>query len=327
MRPYVWIALFGGLTTACLVALTAGDEVISFADVVGALIGADEVSPVHQFIVAELRLPRVMLGLLVGAALAVAGVATQALIRNPLAEPGLLGISSGAALAAMIVIVQAEQLPETLLPLFAFLGALGVSVAVYALAWRAGVSAFRLILMGIALGALAGACASFVSVFGPVAQTQRAMVWLAGSLNDSRWIKVVWVAGAGVPAAALLWVMKHELDLIAFGDTTARALGQRVTLVQSAVILAVACLAGSAVAAAGPIAFVGLVAPHIARRFVGIDHVRLIPAAAITGAVMVVLADLFARRAFAPGQLPVGLATALLGAPFFGYLLWKNRHG
>ncbi|QCO55758.1 iron ABC transporter permease [Pseudorhodobacter turbinis] len=324
MRASIWLTL--ALAISLMASLSVGDQRIPALSVLGALVGADSTPITNGFIVIELRLPRAILGALVGAALAVAGAATQALIRNPLAESGLLGINSGAALAATIVIVQADNLPESLLPLFAVGGALAMSAAIYALAWRAGTNTLRLILVGIGLGALAGAAASFLSVFGPVAQAQRAMVWLAGSLNDARWVKSLWLLAGGLPAVGVLWLMKHDLDLISLGDTTARALGQRVHMVRGIAVFAAAGLAGVAVAAAGPIAFVGLVAPHVARRVVGAGHARLIPAAALTGAVMVVLADLFARRVFAPGQLPVGLATALLGAPFFGYILWKKRH-
>ncbi|WP_050527001.1 FecCD family ABC transporter permease [Pseudorhodobacter aquimaris] len=324
MRVGFWLTVV--LAASLMASLSVGDQSIPVMSVLGALLGTDSTPITDGFIVTELRLPRAVLGALVGAALAVAGAATQALIRNPLAEPGLLGINSGAALAATIVIIQVDTLPESLLPLFAVGGALAMSAAIYALAWRAGTSTLRLILIGIGLGALAGAAAAFLSVFGPVAQAQRAMVWLAGSLHDARWVKSLWLLAGGLPAVGVLWLMKHDLDLISLGDTTACALGQRVHMVRGIAVFAAAGLAGVAVAAAGPISFVGLVAPHIARKLVGAGHARLIPAAALTGAVMVVLADLFARRAFAPGQLPVGLATALLGAPFFGYLLWKKRH-
>jgi len=322
----VWFILVLALIAAALVSLVMGDQPLTVASVVRALAGAENATPVEQFIVTQLRLPRMVLAGLVGFALAVAGTATQAVIRNPLAEPGLLGVNAGAALAAMVVIVHFAWLPESLLPVFAFGGALMMSGIIFAVAWHEGISSLRLILIGIGLGAMAGACASFISVFGPVAETQRAMIWLSGSLADGRWIKSLWMVIGGVPCVFILWAMKHDLDLVAFGESHARALGQRVNLVRSIVIFASSGLAGVAVASAGPISFVGLVAPHIARRIVGTGHAWLIPAAGLIGAIMVILADLLARRAFAPGQLPVGLATAVLGAPFFGYLLWKKRH-
>lgn len=311
---------------AVIAGLTLGDQPVATRDVLRALTGAETVSPVTGIIIMDLRLPRVVIAVLVGAALGVAGAATQAVMRNPLAEPGILGINSGAALAAVVVIVWAGSIPETALPVLAFAGALSMSLAIYALAWRAGITSLRIILIGIGLGALAGAGATFLSVFGPVAEVQRAMVWLAGSLNDSRWPKVWWLILPGLPAMTIIWALSRDLDLIGMGEEIARARGQRVQFVVAMTIFATALLAGASVAAAGPIAFVGLAAPHTARQLVGPRHGRLIPAAALTGSILLVLADLAARRAMAPAQLPVGLATALLGAPFFGYLLWKRRH-
>lgn len=326
MKVAVFACLLLTLAIASAAALAVGDQAVAPGDVIGALFAREETLPVARIIVIDLRLPRVAMAVLVGAALGVAGAATQALMRNPLAEPGLLGINSGAALAGMVVIVWVGAIPETALPVFAFAGALFMSLAIYILSWQAGVTSLRIILIGIGLGSLAGAGATFLSVFGPVAEVQRAMVWMAGSLNDSRWTKVWWLILFGLPAMAVLWAMSRDLDLIGFGDEIARGRGQRVQGVTGITILATAMLAGASVAAAGPIAFVGLVAPHIARRIVGPGHSQLFPATALTGSILLVLADLGARRAMAPAQLPVGLASVLLGAPYFAYLLWKRRN-
>lgn len=319
-------ALSALLALACMLALGAGDQVIPLAEIKRVLIGDPEASPVSRTILLTLRLPRVALAAAVGASLAVAGVAAQAILRNPLAEPGLLGINAGAALAAMVVIVQVAALPESVLPAFTFAGALVMAGAFQALAWSSGTSSLRLILVGVGLGALAGAGASFIANFGPAAEVQRAMVWGAGSLQDARWVKLMWTAQWGAPAALGLWLLARELDLIILGDGVASGVGQRVHLVRGLAILAIAMLAGAAVAASGPIAFVGLAAPHIARHLGGKAHRGLIPMAALCGAILLVLADLAARRVLAPVQVPVGLATALLGAPFFGYLLWSRRN-
>lgn len=320
------LALLALLPCACLLALSAGDRWIAPGTLWAALTGDPAIDPVTATIVVTLRLPRVALAATVGAALAVAGVATQAILRNPLAEPGLLGINSGAALAAMIVIVEVAQLPESLLPVATFGGALVMAAAILGLASSTGGSSLRLILIGVGLGAMAGAAASFIATFGPAAEVQRALVWSAGSLQDARWIKLSWLALMGLPAALMLWLMARELDLIALGDRVAAGVGQRVRAIRALAVLGVAMLAGAAVAASGPIAFVGLAAPHLARRMAGRRHAVLIPVAALTGAILLVLADLAARRALAPIQLPVGLATALIGAPFFGWLLWRTRH-
>lgn len=201
-----------------------------------------------------------------------------------------------------------------------------MSGTIYALSWRGGASSARLILIGIGLSALAGAAASFISAFGDVTAVQRAMVWLAGSLADSRWVRVqttvIWLA---VPLVLVL-LTARELDLAGFGDDTGRGLGQRVELTRAAMLLACTVLTGAAVAAAGLIGFVGLIAPHLARRFSGPRHGRLLPLSALIGAALVLAADILGRVVIAPAELPVGIVTALIGAPFFGYLLWKRRN-
>lgn len=314
------------LVVLFLLALAVGDQRLPVGQILGALAGMEDVPAHVETIVTGLRLPRAVMAVLLGTALGVAGAVCQAVMRNPLAEPGLLGINAGAALAAMVVIVQVETVPERLLPVVTFAGAVGMTVAIFLLAWRQGTTSLRLILIGVGLSALAGAGASFISTFGDISLVQRAMVWLSGSLQDSRWIKVQTLfAWAAVPML-VIWLAARELDLLSLGDDVARGRGQRVNLLRGLMMLGCALIAGAAVAAAGPIAFVGLAAPHIARALTGRSHVTLIPASALTGALIVLAADIVARRALAPVQLPVGVVTALLGAPFFGYLLWTKRH-
>ena len=320
-------ALLAALALAFLANIGLGELTLHPRDIWAALTGRDGAAPVTATILWELRLPRATLAVLVGAALAVAGAVTQAVMRNPLAEPGILGINSGAALAAMVVIVGHSGPSEIWLPWLSFAGALVMSIAIYALAWREGTNSLRIILIGIGLGSLAGAGAGFIAAFGTLPDLQRAMIWLAGSLQDSRWVKSAVLAGWLVLPFATVWIAARELDLITYGDEIAQGPGQRVDLVRGALILATAMIAGAAVSAAGLVAFVGLTAPHIARALTGRSHARLLPATALVGAVLVLLADVAARRAFAPVQLPVGLMTALLGTPFFAYLFWKKRNG
>lgn len=319
LMPPLLVVLF-------LAALATGDQSLPVREIVAALAGAEDVPAHVETIVTGLRLPRAVMAVLLGAGLGVAGAVCQAVMRNPLAEPGLLGINAGAALAAMVVIVQVDAVPERLLPMVTFAGAVAMTAAIFALSWRRGTTSLRLILIGVGLSALAGAGASFISTFGDISLVQRAMVWLSGSLHDSRWVKVqVLLAWAVLPMLAV-WLAARELDLLMLGDDVARGRGQRVNLLRGVMMLACALIAGAAVAAAGPIAFVGLAAPHIARALTGRRHAVLIPASALTGALIVLAADIVARRALAPVQLPVGVVTALLGAPFFGYLLWRKRH-
>lgn len=327
----VWAILVLMLLVIMLSVLSFGDQAIPPGAVLAALTGFGEVSPAQQMIITGLRLPRAIMGFCVGATLGVAGAVAQAIMRNPLAEPGLLGINAGAALAAMLVIVELPGIAQSMLPWLSFAGALGMAAAIYALSWRpeigTGTGALRIILIGVALSSMAGAGVSFIATFGDGAAVQRAMAWMGGSLQDSRWPRIAMLLSwAALPLAAA-WLLARDLDLAAFGDTVAGALGQRVHRLRAGAMLICALLSGAAVASAGLIAFVGLAAPHLARRIVGHAHARLIPGAALMGGMLVLLADLVARNAMPPVQLPVGLLTALLGAPFFGYLLWRRRDG
>lgn len=309
------------------IGLGHGDYPIPIAEVIGALAGDAGTPSQVAMIVLDLRLPRLVLGLLVGLALAVAGAIAQAVMRNPLAEPGLLGINAGGALAAMILMVGLKKgAPEQFVPAASFAGAAGMALAIYILSWRHGTSSLRIILIGIGLSSLGTAAVSFLSAFGNIRDVQRAMVWLAGTVYDSSWDRVQILAAWTILPLALTWMAARELDTIAFGDVTARSLGQRVNLIRGLMILLCTLLSGAAVAAAGLIGFVGLVAPHIARRLVGHRHTRLIPTAALVGALIVMSADFVGRTIIAPAQLPAGLMTALLGAPFFAWLMWERRH-
>lgn len=314
------------LAATFVLAICVGDQRLSLNEIRIALFQRGKGPAYIETIFWTLRLPRASLAVLVGAALGVAGAVSQSVMRNPLAEPGILGINAGAALVAVLVIVHWRGVSEALLPWMTFAGACAMSAAIYALAWRQGTTSLRIILVGVGLSALAGAGASFISTFGDITSVQRAMVWLAGSLQDSRWAKVEVLGAWLILPVALVWLFARELNLISFGDPVARGLGQRVNLVRALMILATAAISGAAVAAAGLVTFVGLAAPHIARRLAGHRHEVLIPAAALCGAIMVVAADIIARRMMAPAQLPVGLMTGLLGAPFFGWLLWKKRN-
>ncbi|MEP3329764.1 iron ABC transporter permease [Sedimentitalea sp.] len=321
-----FVAMGAVLVLAFALAIALGDQRFT-ADQIRLALTEPGAGPAYiEKILWDLRLPRASLAVLVGAALAVAGTVSQSIMRNALAEPGILGINAGAALAALLVIVQWQTVSETLLPWLTFAGACVMSAAIYGLAWQQGTTALRIILIGVGLSALAGAGASFISTFGDITSVQRAMVWLAGTLQDSRWAKVEILAIWLLLPVALVWLFARELNLMAIGDDVAKGLGQRVNMTRGLLILATAAISGAAVAAAGLIAFVGLAAPHIARSIVGQRHEALLPAAALCGAIMVVAADIVARRLMPPAQLPVGLMTGLLGAPFFGWLLWKRRN-
>lgn len=324
IRPTLSLTLLLGALFAA--SLAFGDVSLSWRELYDALTGTGDPNPQSAMIVFDLRLPRVLLALLVGVALATAGTITLAIMRNPLAEPGVLGINSGAAAAAMAVIVLVQDPAVGLLQAAGFLGAATMALAVYALAWRSGTSSLRIILIGIGLSSLATAFTTLLSAFGDIGDVQRAMIWLAGSVYDANMVKVRLLALWLVVPIALALLFARELDLIRFGDNSARSLGQPVDLVRGLMIVLVTVLSGAAVAACGLIGFVGLIAPHMARRLVGGAHGRLLPVAALIGACLVVAADLGGRIILPPVQLPAGIVTGLLGAPFFAYLLWIRRH-
>lgn len=324
------IRLLLALTFLLAVLVTAslafGDVSLTWQELYHTLTGTSELDPQSAMIVFDLRLPRVLLALLVGVALSTAGTITLAIMRNPLAEPGVLGINSGAAAAAMAVIVLVEDPPVALLQAAGFSGAAAMALAVYALAWRSGTSSLRIILIGIGLSSLATAGTTFLSAFGDIGDVQRAMIWLAGSVYDANMAKVQLLALWLVVPVTLALLATRELDLIRFGDMPAKSLGLRVDLVRGLMIVLVTVLSGAAVAVSGLIGFVGLIAPHIARRLVGGSHSRVLPVAALIGACLVVAADLAGRIILPPVQLPAGIVTGLLGAPFLAYLLWVRRH-
>ena len=315
--------LLAGLVAA---SLAFGDISLSWRELMETIAGSADATPQNGMIVFDLRLPRILLALLVGAALATAGTIALAIMRNPLAEPGVLGINSGAAAAVMGVIVLMQEPPVALLPLAGFFGAAVMAAAVYLLSWQRGTSSLRIILIGIGLGSLASAATTFLSAFGEIGDVQRAMIWLAGSVYEADMVKVRLLFFWLLVPLALAWMSAGELDLIRFGDNSARSLGQRVDLVRGLMIVLCTLLSGAAVAAAGLIGFVGLVAPHIASRLAGPSHARILPIAALSGAILVVASDLLGRLVIAPAQLPAGIVTGLIGAPFFAYLLWGRRH-
>jgi iron complex transport system permease protein len=318
------------LTALCtLAAMTVnigvGEYPIAPLDVLRTVFGLPTGNEDYAFIVNTLRLPRMLVAALVGLGLGTSGAIMQGLTRNPLADPGILGISAGAGLVAVTLIVVVRDVPAGVLPVAAFAGAALVAGLIYVLAWRQGDSPIRMLLVGIGLGAVAGALTSLMITFGDVYDVQRALIWLTGSVYgrswDEFWPLLPWMV-VFVPLALLL---ARDLNALNLGEEVARGLGSRVALQRGLLLISAVALAGATVAAAGTIGFVGLIAPHVARRLVGPDHTGVLPAAGMLGALIVVGADLVGRTLFAPAELPCGLVTAAVGAPFFIYLLWRQR--
>lgn len=324
MKPTLILA--AAMPLLLIAALGLGDQPIPPGQVLSALLGAANAPPDAVFILNQLRLPRALLAVSIGAALAMAGAICQAAMRNPLAEPGLIGINGGAGLAALVLIIGMPGVSLLWLPWAAFGGALIMVALIQGLALRVGMRSQRIILIGIGCGALTGGFAGLLSAFGDISSLQRAMVWMAGSLQDSRWEKLwvllLWLA----PAALLLMWLAPMLDLLGFDDPVVRGLGVSPAWSRAGMLLLCAVIAAAAVAATGPIGFVGLIAPHIARYLVGVGHRHMLPLSALIGAALLLIADTIGRSVIAPAQIPAGLITALLGAPFFGWLMWRRRH-
>lgn len=303
-----------------------GEYPISAPDVIKTLLGLNTSNPDYNFVIYTLRLPRVITAFLVGIALAIAGTILQGLTRNPLAAPEIVGIEAGAGLAAVALIVLFPSTPISLLPIAAFMGAFIAAVLVYWLSWNGGSSPIRLILVGVGIGAVASAFTSLMITFGNIYDVSQALVWLAGSVYGRTWEHIQallpWLMIL-VPLA-LLWA--RELNPLNLGDDVARGLGSAVEWQRGFLLLISVALSGASVATAGTIGFVGLMAPHLARQLVGTSHEGLVPTAALTGGLLVVAADLLGRSLFAPIELPCGIVTAAVGAPYFLYLLYRNRN-
>jgi iron complex transport system permease protein len=334
VRPRPAPAVAGALLAIALVAslvlaVTFGPAEISFGEVWASIgghlgIGDSPLSRLRDGIVWELRLPRVLTAACVGAGLAVCGAVMQALTRNPLADPYLLGLSSGASLGAVAVLLLGVSV---LLPVAAFLGALAALVLTLLLASAMGrITPTRTVLAGLAVSSLASAITSFVIFWSATGDSYREILsWLLGSLSGARWPAVA-IAGAAVLLVGLpLLAGGRVLDAFAFGDTSAAALGIDVQRTRWLMLGATALLTGALVAVSGSIGFVGLILPHAVRLVFGPGHRALLPLSALFGAVFLVWADTLARTLFDPRELPVGIVTAMVGAPVFAALLLRRR--
>ncbi|WP_433325796.1 FecCD family ABC transporter permease [Spirillospora sp. CA-294931] len=325
VRPREVLVVVVGLAVLALLMLLnigRGDQHIGIGEVF---------APENRFVVMELRLPRVLTGALVGAALGLAGALTQTISRNALAGPDTLGITAGASVAVVSITVATGSaaggaggtVAALGVPLAALIGGLVSGIAVYSLAWRRGLDGYRLVLVGIGFSGVAANIKWWLLTLGDVNDAGRAMAWITGSLNARGWEHVRPVGLALAVLVPLVAIGAFTLGTLRLGDEPARGLGLRVDRDRSLLLLAAIALASVATAAAGPVEFVGLAAPQIALRLAGTGRPPLM-GSLVTGAVLTVGADLVARTAF-PVELPVGVVTAVLGAPFLLYLLVRSR--
>ncbi|ELB2045371.1 iron ABC transporter permease [Vibrio parahaemolyticus] len=329
------ITLSGFLAFIAIASITVGPMNISFTDSLRGLIGAhSELAPHIQLVVNEIRLPRTILCMFIGAILAICGVVMQGLFRNPLAEPGIIGVSAGAALGGTFAIVVfaefSQNHPQLMnlaaLPLFAFLGGALTTVLVYWLGTnKFGTSVTIMLLAGVAISALSGAAIGFLNFSADDQMLRDLTLWSMGSLAGANW------AGIGLASVTLVvllfWFHKKAMSLNALllGESEARHLGVPVQKLKRQLILLSAVGVGVTVSICGAIGFIGLVIPHLGRMLAGPDHRTLLPISALLGALLLTCADMIARVLLAPAELPVGIVTALIGAPFFIYLLFQQK--
>ena len=311
-----------------IVAVRIGSESVSFSTILKIIVGelsgrAAEVTPEQRVIIAEIRLPRALMATVVGSALAVAGAAYQALLKNPLADPAILGVSSGAAIGAIAATLFAEALPVSR-PVAAFIGAVITIAFVYAMGQsRQGGSSERLVLAGVITNALLSSVVIFLVTTAAGARQRSVMSWLIGDLSGETsllpLITLLVLAGF-----AAIYVNARSLNLLMIGEADALALGVEVKRVKLLVYVAASLLTGAAVAVSGAIGFVGLIIPHAVRLVGGSDNRLVVPASALAGSGFLLLADTLARTVIAPRELHIGVITALVGAPVFIYLLRRT---
>ena len=339
-------ALIALLLLGSCISLAVGAMTIGWRDVLAGLMQwswpgvlDQDVPEQYALVLGEIRLPRLLLGLIVGGTLGVCGAVMQGMFRNPLAEPGIIGISSGAAVGAGIVLVFGgvlsvwlgslnnslyQELQWLLLPAFASAGAILATWLVYILGDR-GRSVVMMLLAGIAISALAGAALGMFAYVATDTALRDMTMWQLGSLSGATWTSVLVTGLIFAISAGLLWARANDLNALLLGESEARHLGVDVIGLKRQIIVLNGIAVGAAVSVSGIIGFVGLVVPHIVRLLRGPDHRYLIPYSALLGGLLLTVADTIARSMFAPAEMPVGIITALLGAPFFLFLLWQQR--
>jgi iron complex transport system permease protein len=323
--PFVLVTVLTAILIGIIVNVGVGEYPISPIEVIRTVLKYPTESGDYDFIVNTLRLPRALVAAFAGIALGLAGAIMQGLTRNALASPDITGVTSGASLAVVFLTIADKKAPGSALPIAACVGGLITAFAIYVLAWRRGDSPIRLILVGIGLSAVLGAFTTLLITFVEIYDVQRALIWLTGSVYARSWEEVhaalPWLLVC-VPAALLL---ARDLNTLHLGEEVAGGLGSQIASKRGLLLLISIGLVSAGVAISGAIGFVGLMAPHVARRVVGPQHEGVLPASALFGAGIVVYADLFGRTVLAPTEIPCGIITAIVGVPFFLYLLLRTK--
>ncbi|MGG3737406.1 FecCD family ABC transporter permease [Aeribacillus pallidus] len=324
-----FLLLLGVLVTF-IISTGSGEMYISPLKVVKTLFGNG--SEMEQIVIYSFRLPRIVTALLVGMSLAVAGAILQGMIRNPLASPDILGMTAGASLLVVLFFAIFSDKNNSLtisihwLPLGAFIGATIAAILVYILAWKNGIVPMRLVLIGIGITALMQAGTTLFMILGPIYRASQANIWITGTVYGATWKNIAILAPWTILLLLISFVSARKLNIQELGDEIALGAGVLLQRQRVFLLLLSTALTGGAVAFAGGIGFVGLMAPHMARRLVGSSFGALLPVSALLGAILVMAADLFGRTLFAPLEIPAGVFTAAIGAPYFIYLLYKSRN-
>lgn len=312
------------LGVVLLLSIAVGSKTVPFGTVVDALVNYDDSN--DHVIIRDLRLPRTLLGLLVGMALGVAGALIQAMTRNPLADPGILGVNAGAGFAMVVAVAVFGLTSIWSYIWFAFLGAVIATVLVYGLGsiGRGGATPIRLTLAGVAIGSVLGGISSGITLLNPAAFDQMRQ-WNAGSLSGRSLDIVLAIAPFIVVGLILALALARQLNAVALGDDLARSLGANITRTRVLGVVAVTLLCGAATAAAGPIGFVGLMVPHVARWFVGPDQRWILPYTLVCAPILLLISDVVGRIVLRPGELQVGIVTAFIGAPVLIMLVRRSK--
>ena len=320
-RMTVVLVFLGAALAALVLSMAFGSADITIAKIWHTL-WSPSLQDTQDMVIWNIRFPRNIVAALVGANLAVAGAILQAVMKNPLADPQIVGVSSGAGLAGVIILILFPSW-EYLVPMVAFVGALAAALMVYALAWRNGIRPTRIILAGVAVAAFLGSGISALLVFYGD-RVQGALLWMVGGLSARSWPQVYVLAPYTVVGLILAFLGSRRLTILSLGDETAKGLGLPVEQTRFMMTAVAAFLAASAVSVAGLIGFVGLIIPHIARMIIGTEYRFLLPGSACLGAAVLVVSDTLGRVLFSPVEVPVGIIMAFFGAPFFLWLLRRD---
>jgi ferric citrate transport system permease protein len=306
----------------CFVAsLSVGAYHVEFFSVIQALFSGEETN--ELLVILDLRLPRAVIGIIIGASLAIAGALMQGMTKNPLASPQIFGVNAGASLVLVIIVILFPVFSQTTIIYFAFLGAALGGFIVYSMASSGGLSPVKLALAGITVHLFLTSIIEGLILFNEQS-TEDVLFWLAGAIDGTDWGHVQAILPWSVGGMVVAFLIAKPITLLTLGDEVAKGLGQKIGWVRALSAILVIILAGSSVAVAGPIGFIGLIIPHIARRLVGVDYRHVIPCSALLGAILLVGADVLSRFISFPSESPVGIVTALIGGPYFLYLARKE---